>query len=704
MQKTMLRITFFSLVILFSIGSAQYSSEGPVKLVNGERYTSIIHFKIKNEYYVPNVKIKQSINEAIVLNEFPELKLLLKEEFQKLEVDLDKTILFRPYSKITYRRITENMDRIKNRLKRVFTLKTNKLVNLEKLISLLRANDVIEYCHGPVEFYSLDYPNDSLFTDGTQWELTEDYGVDAENMWSLSTGSSSIIIGLMEPSGYPDTSLSEIDSKVTKMSGSFSNGTHPTITASIAGAETNNITGMASINADGIIYAYTWEVDTLDIDELYVIGSAIEAAVIDGCHILNMSFKTIETKLASCGGSKFWLGKGDSKTPPLSYWKNKNFQYVEEGIEYAIDNDVICVASGGNPLQKYGKDNPCDTYPTDQWPAAYDGVIGVSASNEDKEFATDYNYGSHIDVNAPGIDVTALTTLGTYASYDGTSLSAPMTAGLIAVLLSEDPSLDYEEIIDIFQQTCDELQSETYPYPNGYNTHWGYGRINAYEAVMALLGDGSDPSTPTNFSLTSVLQGCCSYRPFLTWTKSPEVDVCGYEIYRKLNDGSWIKIATVDWDVEEYRDFMIIIYSSGNTETAYYKIRAIDREDRYSSYTSTLSINYGIDMKAGEQGPSVPDEFALLPSYPNPFNPSTTIKFTTPTESIVNLIIYDINGREIVKLVNQKLNAGYHHAIWSGKNGSGNQVSSGVYFYRIVANATDGSEQFIQTDKMMFVK
>ncbi len=92
----------------------------------------------------------------------------------------------------------------------------------------------------------------------------------------------------------------------------------------------------------------------------------------------------------------------------------------------------------------------------------------------------------------------------------------------------------------------------------------------------------------------------------------------------------------------------------------------------------------------------IPTEFSLS-AYPNPFNPATTIRFSTPPASsplrkgrnevgFVTLIIYDILGNEVKTLVNEEKPAGTYEIIWSGKNNSGNNVSSGIYFVRIQAN------------------
>ena len=81
----------------------------------------------------------------------------------------------------------------------------------------------------------------------------------------------------------------------------------------------------------------------------------------------------------------------------------------------------------------------------------------------------------------------------------------------------------------------------------------------------------------------------------------------------------------------------------------------------------------------------LPDKFVLRDNYPNPFNPMTTIEYDLPEESMVTLMVYDITGREVAKLVDRKAPAGCYKTVWDGKNRQGELVSSGVYLYRIHA-------------------
>ena len=94
----------------------------------------------------------------------------------------------------------------------------------------------------------------------------------------------------------------------------------------------------------------------------------------------------------------------------------------------------------------------------------------------------------------------------------------------------------------------------------------------------------------------------------------------------------------------------------------------------------------------------VPTEFALHNNYPNPFNPVTTINYDLPQDGTVRLIIYDLMGREVTRLVNGFTPAGYHSIRWNAKNQMGENVSAGVYFYHLQ------SKGFVKTQKMVLLK
>jgi flagellar hook assembly protein FlgD len=94
----------------------------------------------------------------------------------------------------------------------------------------------------------------------------------------------------------------------------------------------------------------------------------------------------------------------------------------------------------------------------------------------------------------------------------------------------------------------------------------------------------------------------------------------------------------------------------------------------------------------------LPTDFTLEQNYPNPFNPSTRIDFSLPVAGDVTLMIYDVLGRSIRTLASGSYAAGHHTVTWDSRDGSGQTVASGVYFYRLEAGGTS------TTRKMMLLK
>ena len=101
-----------------------------------------------------------------------------------------------------------------------------------------------------------------------------------------------------------------------------------------------------------------------------------------------------------------------------------------------------------------------------------------------------------------------------------------------------------------------------------------------------------------------------------------------------------------------------------------------------------------IDFKDNE----IAQAFSLSQNYPNPFNPNTSISYALPSGSNVSLNVYDIRGRLVRALVDERKPAGSYDIMWNGTDELGRKVSSGVYFYRIQSNG------FTQTRKMVIVK
>jgi hypothetical protein len=96
--------------------------------------------------------------------------------------------------------------------------------------------------------------------------------------------------------------------------------------------------------------------------------------------------------------------------------------------------------------------------------------------------------------------------------------------------------------------------------------------------------------------------------------------------------------------------------------------------------------------------PILPTSYAMAKNYPNPFNPKTTIRFDLPEAQHVKLMVFDTTGRRIASLIDDTMQAGFHSIMWNGRDDRGNQLASGVYFYRIDAGPLN------QTERMVLLK
>jgi len=98
----------------------------------------------------------------------------------------------------------------------------------------------------------------------------------------------------------------------------------------------------------------------------------------------------------------------------------------------------------------------------------------------------------------------------------------------------------------------------------------------------------------------------------------------------------------------------------------------------------------------------VPQVFALYANYPNPFNPSTTIRYQVPHDAEVRLEIYDVLGQKVRRLVSEVQPAGYHRVVWDSRDDARQFAAAGVYFYRLQARTSAG--EFTQVRKLLLLK
>lgn len=119
----------------------------------------------------------------------------------------------------------------------------------------------------------------------------------------------------------------------------------------------------------------------------------------------------------------------------------------------------------------------------------------------------------------------------------------------------------------------------------------------------------------------------------------------------------------------------------------------------YFMASGFVSDSAPIPVKVVEvETPTLPESYTLAQNYPNPFNPTTTIEFSLPRSGFVVLEVFDITGRKVVTLVSEELKAGVKRVTWDGRDRTGAEAASGVYFYRLK------TENFSDARKMLLLK
>ena len=103
-------------------------------------------------------------------------------------------------------------------------------------------------------------------------------------------------------------------------------------------------------------------------------------------------------------------------------------------------------------------------------------------------------------------------------------------------------------------------------------------------------------------------------------------------------------------------------------------------------------------MSSDNDTSQFPGRFSLSQNFPNPFNPTTEIKYELPNKSLVNITIYDVVGRKIKSLVNQEQISGSYSLQWDATNSVGESIPAGMYIYTIQAG------KYTSTKKMVLLK
>ncbi len=502
-----------------------------------------------------------------------------------------------------------------------------------EMVELYRESLLVEYAEPNYIAYAYWTPNDPLYS--YQWHFPQ---IKMSSAWDIQGGGDPGIIVTVLDSGVayedygpyqrapdlaganflPGYDFVNSDSHPNDDNG---HGTH--VTGTIA-QTTNNSLGVAGIAFDCSI---------MPVKVLNAGGSGTYQQIADGIYYAVDNGADVMN--ASLGGSF------DSNT-------------MYNAVQYAYDSNVVFVAATGN-------DNSIIAYP-----ARYDECIAVGAVDVNKARAYYSNYGTGMELMAPGGD-TSVDLNGdgyvdgvlqqtfsagdpsnfAYWFWQGTSMAAPHVTGLVALMLSRG-ARGVENIRDTLHSTAEDLGAP------GYDTVYGYGLIDAAAALaIALQVD------PSSLDFAGVGKGSSKTMTF-----------------RAYNTGT----GTLSGTISDNRDWITVDSTSfeGNDNTIFVTVDTNGLAESFIPYTGTVAVTSNGGTKTVEVSVTVIPTGAL--AYPNPFSLSGDTSLTFWGTSIPNadIRIYTLTG-ELVRTLTEV--HGDSKVLWDGRNEKGNLVARGVYYY-----------------------
>jgi len=293
-------------------------------------------------------------------------------------------------------------------------------------------------------------------------------------------------------------------------------------------------------------------------------------------------------------------------------------------------------------------------------------------------------FGGGTPTNIPGISQTASTgALGLNNSSDDITLK-DSDGGTIVTYSYGSEGGDDQSIARNPDYTGDFVKHSTI---TGNAVLFSPGKTNA--------GDVSLPVDLSYFTASSAR----SNEITLNWVTESELENLGFIVERRntIIESSWIEIA----DYMSHPELQGQGSVSHRTEYTFTD-NTVEVDQTYDYRLADVSFEgikeyhtlYVLDVSSA----TLPTEFQLRQNYPNPFNPTTTIIFALPERVNITLTVYDITGREVVRLASDQKAAGYHEVEWNGTDAAGNPVSTGEYFCRLEAGS------YGQTIKMVFLR
>ncbi|MCB0284222.1 MAG: T9SS type A sorting domain-containing protein [Calditrichaeota bacterium] len=235
---------------------------------------------------------------------------------------------------------------------------------------------------------------------------------------------------------------------------------------------------------------------------------------------------------------------------------------------------------------------------------------------------------------------------------------------------------------------------------------WG-GPFLATPGAPNSDGAGSDQALPVE--LQSFTAKNFNNAVLLEWSTASELDNQGFEIERSLNKDNGYKVI----DSYKYNDALLGAGTTSHSNKYHYVDSEVSVDKTYwyklvdVDINGTKTIHGPVSVKteyaeSRVENSILPDKFALYPNFPNPFNPSTSIRFDIPAmsqESLdITLTIFNTMGQKVTTLFDGKVTAGSYSLVWNGLDDNGAILPSGVYIYNIK------SDLFTASNRMLLIK
>lgn len=239
------------------------------------------------------------------------------------------------------------------------------------------------------------------------------------------------------------------------------------------------------------------------------------------------------------------------------------------------------------------------------------------------------------------------------------------------------------------------------PYINGdmydgvHPNYRGYAKMAAlyYDTLNALF----NKIIPVELSGFSYVVSSDSVT--LHWQTALELNNYGFVIERSSNNDIWENIGFVagadnSYYIKQYQYTDIPLQPNIYS----YRLRQIEYNGD-SKYIAQLNVRINKTTSVQNLDSGIPKEFILEQNYPNPFNPATSIRYTIPKESSVNISVYNSLGERVATLVDKIVSPGVYEKMWNAS-----RYASGAYFYVMNISSMDGTSQLRFSKKMILLK